>query len=199
MDRDANMPVAGRNCYIISKLGKYVNVSPFTLAYKALRVPMVDAVIQYDSPHDGKSYILVIQNALHVPSMTNNLPPPFMLMEAGVEVNNKAKIHMQDPGMDDHAITFGEMGFKIPLSLSGIFPYFTTIKPTNNMLQDPSEVYILISARWDPHSDVYAHNEDNILDWEGNMKEPKHCDQCLVLDEILDDEVMVSSLLITEE
>ena len=161
--------------------------------------PMVDAVIQYDSPYDGKSYILVIWNALHVPSMTNNLLPPFMLREAGVEVNDKAKIHMQDPTTDNHVITFGETGFKIPLSLSGIFSYFTTTKLTNDMLQDPSEVYILMPASWDPHSDVYAYNEDNMLDLEGNMKEPKHHDQWLVLDEIPDNEAMASSLLRTEE
>ena len=82
------MPVTGRNCYILSKSGKYIDVSPFTLAYKALRAPVVDAAIQYDSPYNGKSYILVIWNALHVPSMTNNLLPPFMLREAGVEVND---------------------------------------------------------------------------------------------------------------
>ena len=134
LDSHANMPVAGRNCYILSELGKYVNVSPFTPAYKALRAPVVDVVIQYDSRYDGKSYILVIRNALHVPSMANNLLPPFMLREAGVEVNDKAKIHMQDLTMDDHVIIFSETGFKIPLSLSGIFSYFTTTKPTNDML-----------------------------------------------------------------
>ena len=90
--------------------------------------------------------------------MANNLLPPFMLRKAGVEVNDKAKIHTQDLMTDDHAIILSETGFKIPLSLSGIFPYFTTTKPTNDMLQDPSEVYILMPARWDPHLDVYAHN-----------------------------------------
>ena len=189
------MPVEGRNCYILSELGKYINVSPFTLTYKALRAPMVDVVVQYDSPYDVKSYILVIQNALHVPYMVNNLLPPFMLREAGVEVNDKAKIHMQDLMTDDHTMIFSETGFKTP----GIFSYFTTTKPTNNMLQDRSEVYILMPARWDPHLDVYAHNEDIMLNWEGNMKEHKHCDQRLVLDEILDDEAMVLSLLMTEE
>ena len=171
------MPVAGRNCYILSELGKYVDISLFSMAYKALRAPLVDVMIQYDSPYDRKSYILVIWNALHVPSMANNLLPPFMVREAGVEVNDKAKIHTQDLTMDDHVIIFSETGFKIQLSLSGIFSYFTTTKPTNNMHQDPSKVYILTPARWDPHSDVYAHNKDNMLDWEGNMKEPKHHDQ----------------------
>ena len=78
-------------------------------------------MIQYDSPYDGKSYILVIQNTLHVPSIVNNLLPPFMLSETGVELNDKAKIHMQDLTTDDHMIIFSETGFKIPLSLSGIF------------------------------------------------------------------------------
>ena len=151
-------------------------------------------MIQYDLPYDGKSYILVIQNTLHVPSIVNNLLPPFMLSETGVELNDKAKIHMQDLTTDDHMIIFSETGFKIPLSLSGIFSYFTTTKLTNNILQDPSEVYILTPARWDPHSDVYTHNEDNILDWEGNMKESKHRDKQLVLDEIPDDEVMASAM-----
>ena len=199
LDSHANMPMAGRNCYILSKSGKHVDVSLFTLAYKALRAPLVDVTIQYDSPYDRKSYILVIQNALHVPSMANTLLPPFMLREAGVEVNDKGKIHMQDLTMDDNMIIFSETGFKIPLSLSGIFSYFTTTKLTNGMLQDPSEVYILMPARWDPHSDVYKHNEDNMLDWEGNMKEPKHHNQWLMLDEIPDDEVMAVPLFMTEE
>ena len=77
LDSHANMPVVERNCYILSESGKYVNISPFTLAYEALQAPLVDVAIQYDSPYDGKSYILVIWNALHVPSH-NNLLPPFM-------------------------------------------------------------------------------------------------------------------------
>ena len=86
-----------------------------------MRAPLVDVMMQYDSPYDRKSYIVVIWNTLHVPPMANNLLPPFMLREAGVEVNDKAKIHMQDPTTDNHAIIFSETGFKIPLSLSGIF------------------------------------------------------------------------------
>ena len=95
LDSHANMSVEGRNCYILSELGKYVDVSLFTPPYMALRAPVVDVVRQYDSPYDGKSYLLVIRNALHVPSMANNLLPPFMLRGPGVEVNDKAKLVMK--------------------------------------------------------------------------------------------------------
>ena len=124
LDSHANMPVVGKHAYIIAETGKKVDVSPFTPDYKPLTVPLVDAMVKYDNPYHGKSYILVLQNALYVPSMEHNLIPPFMIREMGVTVNDVPKIHKEDPTVDGHAITFVETGFRIPLSLWGIFSYF---------------------------------------------------------------------------
>ena len=74
-----------------------VEVSPFSPDYKPLKVEVVNAVVQYDSPLDGREYMLVIQNALCVPLMTNNLIPPFIMRENGITVNEFAKIHCEDP------------------------------------------------------------------------------------------------------
>ena len=79
LDSHANMPVVGRHAYILAESGKTVSVHPFTPDYEPMQVPLVDAAVWYDSPYDGKQYILVLRNALHVPSMTNNLIPPFAL------------------------------------------------------------------------------------------------------------------------
>ena len=106
LDSDANMPVVGKHAYIIAETSKKVDVSPFTPDYKPLTVPLVDATVRYDNPYNGKLYILVLQNALHVPLMDNNLIPPLMLREMGVTVNDIPKIHKQDPTVDDHTITF---------------------------------------------------------------------------------------------
>ena len=146
LDSHANMPVAGKHAYIIAETGKKVDVSPFTPDYKPLTVPLVDATVKYDNPYNGKTYILVLHNALYVPSMDHNLIPPFMLREMGVTVNDVPKIHKEDPTVDDHAITFVETGFRIPLSLWGIFSYFPTSKPTHDDLLNPNEVYILSPA-----------------------------------------------------
>ena len=116
--------------------------------YQPLMVPLVDATVRYDNPYNGKSYILVLWNALFVPLMDNNLIPPFMLRETGVTVNDVPKIQKEDPTVDDHMITFMEMGFRIPLSLWGIFSYFPTSKPTHDNLLNPTEVYILSPATW---------------------------------------------------
>ena len=55
----------------------------FTPDYKPIKVEVVNAMIQYDSHLDDKEYMLVIQNALRVPSMSNNLIPPFIMRENG--------------------------------------------------------------------------------------------------------------------
>ena len=117
LDSHANMAVIGKHAYIIAETGKKVDVSPFTPDYKPLTVPLVDATVKYDNPYKRKTYILVLHNALYVLSMDHNLIPPFMLREMGVTVNGIPKIHKEDPTVDDHAITFAEMGFRIPLSL----------------------------------------------------------------------------------
>ena len=97
LDSHANMPVVGREALIMEQSGKTVEVSPFTPDYKPIKVEVVNAVVQYDSPLDGREYMLVIQNALCVPSMSNNLIPPFIMRENGTTVNECAKIHCEDP------------------------------------------------------------------------------------------------------
>ena len=72
LDSHANMPVVGREALIVEQSGKTVEVSPFTPDYKPIKVEVVNAVVQYDSLLDGKEYMLVIQNALHVPLMRNS-------------------------------------------------------------------------------------------------------------------------------
>ena len=61
--------------------------------------------------------MLVIQNTLHVPSMSNNLIPPFILLEAGITVNDTPNIQLADPTIDDHSLYFAETDFRIPLGL----------------------------------------------------------------------------------
>ena len=116
------MPVIGRHAQIILDTGWVAEVNPFTPDYKAMNVPIVDAAIQYDCQYDDRTYMLVIQNALHVLSMSNNLIPPFILLEAGITVNDTPKIQLAEPTIDDHCLYFAETYFRIPLGLRGVSP-----------------------------------------------------------------------------
>ena len=43
LDSHANMPVVGRNAYVLADTGKTVDVSPYTPDYKPVQVKVVDA------------------------------------------------------------------------------------------------------------------------------------------------------------
>jgi hypothetical protein len=196
LDSHANMPVVGRHAYLISDTGRVADVSPFTPDYSSMQLRIVDAAVQYNCPYDGESYILVIRNALYVPSMKNNLLPPFVLRQAGLQLNDTPKIQVDDPTIEEHSILFTETGFRIPLSLWGTFSYFPSSKPTATEMQESENIYMLTNDRFDPHDDSFAANEENMLDWEGNMIEKKHRTQILLSD-IVEDSKMAASVQIS--
>ena len=107
-------------------------------------------------------------------------------------------LQIEDPTVDNHVITFVETGFQIPLSLWGIFSYFPTSKPTQDDLLNPTEVYTLSPATWNPHSNAYSTNEESMLDWEGNMQQKRDRQHQIILDDVEDDLNMVASLQITQ-
>ena len=199
LDSHANMPVIGRNAYILSKIGETVHVAPFTPDYKPISVELVDAALKYECPYSGEVKILIIRRGLHVPSMTHNLLPPFMLREAGIQINDVPKIHVTSPSEEHHAIIFQETNFRIPLTLHGTFSYFPTSKPTTQELEEPEDVYVLTPTTWNPHSDAYVINEESMLDWEGNMKHARDHEKRVVLEDIPSDDTMISSLALCEK
>jgi hypothetical protein len=190
------MPVVGRHAFIISDTGRTADVKAYSPDYESMEIRIVDAAVKYECPYNGISYILVIRNALHVPSMHTNLIPPFMMREAGITVFDTPKIQLSDPTEQDHSIYFPETRFRIPMSLWGVFSYFPTSAPTSLEMMETEEIYMLTPSRWDPHQTAYADNEDNMLDWEGNMI-TKRDRQQILLSEIQDDTAMAASIEIS--
>ena len=188
LDSHTNMPVIGKNAYILSKIGETVDVSPFTPDYKPIRVELVDAALKYECPCSAEVKILIIRRGLYVPSMTHKLLPPFMLREAGFHINEVPKIHVTSPTEEHHTITVHETNFQIPLALHGTFSYFPTSKPSTQDLEEPEDVYVLTPTIWNPHSDAYVINEESMLDWEGNMKHERDHEKRVVLEDIPSDE-----------
>ena len=172
LDTHANMIVLGRHCFIFDTVeGRHCDVQPFDKALGSMRgVPVVDAAIAYDCPYTHRTYLLLVRNALYIPSMENNLIPPFILREAGIEVQDVPKIHVDNPSASDHCIKFDDFDLKIPLQLWGIFSFFHTRKPTEDEISTCDKIFLTPdSENWDPYSDHFAQNEESMIDWEGNM------------------------------
>ena len=87
LDSHANMSVVGVSAYIISDTGETAYLNAYSPDYESRKIKIVDAALQYESPHDGKIFILVLLNALYVLFMIDNLIPPFIMREAGIKVN----------------------------------------------------------------------------------------------------------------
>ena len=160
------------------------------------------SVASWTSPFPNrKTYILVIRNAIYVPTMVNNLIPPFMMREAGINANERAKIHTTNPTTNDHSIIFPSTGFRITLFLHGIFSFFPSNKPTNDDLQVGYDTYVLTPAVWHPHSTACADNEAGRVDCEGNIKEKEDWSFQVVLDDIppVDETTRVASTISSVE
>ena len=164
LDTHANMPVVGKHSYVVCDSGRTVDVSPYTPDYPSMSLKVVDAAVQYDCPYDGATRVFIIRNAVHVPSMENNLVPPFIMREAGVKVNDMPKIQAEEPTVEHHSLYFPETSFRVPLKLWGIFSYFPSSKPSVGVLEQSKEVYTLTPDSFNPHDKAYAENEENMLD-----------------------------------
>ena len=177
LDSHANMTVLGKHCFVFDNIhGQTCEVQPFDPSLGTVKeVPIVDAAVAYDCPYTHKTYILMFRNALHVPSMENNLIPPFIMREAGLLVNDVPKIHADDPEIKDHSIAFPDTDLRIPLQLWGIFSFFHSRIPTSEEIRHCDKLFMTPdSTSWDPYADHFASNEESMLDWEGNMLDRRY-------------------------
>ena len=86
----------------------------------------------------------------------------------------------------------------MPLRLHGVFSYFTSSKPSNELLNNCTKVLLLTpDGPWNPNSDIYSRNKDNMLDYKGKMIEKEDRVRTL-MSEIEEDKMMEVSAVISE-
>ena len=169
------MIVLGSESFVFEWSGRTCKVNPFTSTLGSMsNVPIVDGAIAYDCPYTHMTYILLCRNALYIPSMRDNLIPPFIVRESGATVNDTAKIHCEDPSPDHHCIIFADSDLRIPLNLNGTFSFFHTRMPTQEELQDCEKIFITPdNETWNPYCTSFELNERSMLDHNGEMTDPK--------------------------
>lgn len=91
----------------------------------------------------GEKFILIGRNELYVTSKDHNLLPTFIMSEAGIEMNDKAKIHCNKPTKNDNATIDKEMVMHICLYIDNTFSIFRSSKLTIDEIYDPN-----IGYRW---------------------------------------------------
>ena len=197
LDSHANMIVCGKHVSVLANTGQTAHVRAFSPDLPASDIPIVDCAFLYENPQDGMKYILLAMGALYVPSAEHNLVPPFIMREAGIEVDEKPKIQVKEPTRENHSVYFPGVGLRIPLQLKGTFSYFPTRMPTYEELTDETipALYVTPSSKWDPASSHYGENEANMIDMDGDVVEPAHRPRQFILSEIAEpNEAMLQSV-----
>ena len=173
------MVCLGKHCTVLNYTGKTVKVNAFASEVGSLNnIPVVDAVVVYEDPYDnGTLYLLVVYNALYIPSMSHHLIPPFLLREAGLMVSDVPKIQSPNPTTSTHSIYDARTELRIHLQLNGIFSYFKCRAMAPDELQRWNEFPVVHATpngqEWDPYNEVYAEEEASFLNYRGELNDDR--------------------------
>ena len=97
IDSHANLVFHDRNRFVLNRVHVHTcDVETFNLSIgKSKKVQIIDAAVAYTFPYTHETSILITRNAFYVPSMDNNLIPPFVIWESRVHVCDTPKINCQ--------------------------------------------------------------------------------------------------------
>ena len=80
LDTYASSIVVGDDVLIMHDSGKSANVGLFSEQLgKISNVPIIDYIVAHDCAYSGKTIYLTMYNTLYIPSMKENLIPPFVV------------------------------------------------------------------------------------------------------------------------
>ena len=178
LDSHADTCVVGKEALIVHDFDRTVNVSGFDESLGTVKgLKTVSAAVAYDDPITGRPVILVIHQAILVPSLEHNLLCPMQMRLNDVEVSEIPKFLTDKPSNEVHCIQAtddsGE-NITIPLSLHGVTSYFPTRKPSTREYEDPDIKHYDLTyeaPEWEPGDESYAEQEDAMTDFHGLVHE----------------------------
>ena len=94
------------------------SVTPFLEDLPVMeKVEIGDVAIAYNYPFSGETFLLVMRNALLIPSMDHNLLPPFLVQEASLFLDEMPKFQSTALLLENHTIHDEKTGLRIQWDL----------------------------------------------------------------------------------
>ena len=171
LDSHADTCVVGNEALIFQDFGRPVQVSAYdpSLGTKP-DMKVVSAALAYDDPNTGEVKILIVHQAILIPTIDHTLLSPMQMRMNGVNVDECPRF--LDPKLDDDSHTIQVPGpdgdvLHVPLRLHGVTSYFPCRKPTQEEFNSGDQ-YVLTAEtpEWDPHDSSFAKQEDTFVDGE---------------------------------
>ena len=158
----AESPLFGKNAMILYKTDMTDNVTPFYDDFGMMtEVPVFNTAVAYNFPITGNSTILIINNALYIREMENNILPPIMMRLSGLLVDKCPTFLCPNPTISTHSIFFLTENNRLPLALHGTTSYISTRSP-KVMSEVNEHINLVLTSEnpdWDPSSPIYAQQQ----------------------------------------
>ncbi len=136
----------------------------------------MDAAVAYDNPQTGDTSVLLINQAIMIPSIKNILLCPMQCCLNGVTVNDVPKFLLKNPMVDDHAVIIpsdvDDSPLRISLKLQGVTSYFPVQAATLSEYESdviPKFHLTTDAPVWDPSTSSYYLQDDAMLDFRGQI------------------------------
>ena len=180
LDSHADTCVVGHDtALVIQDFGRQVTVHGYMDDIGSAKCKTMSAVVAYDHPETGDTFMLVIHQAILIPKMKTNLLCPMQLRDNDVQVNDEPKHMALNPANETHAITFmgteEKEALQIPLLFKGVVSYFPTRKPTVDEWEKSGlskQIELTAEApEWDPSTSHFEEQEANMLDANGKLRD----------------------------
>jgi len=175
LDSHADTCVVGKRALIVHLMDKKVNVTGFDPAQgKVKDLDLVSAALAYDCPTTGEVTVLMVHQAVHVPTMENDLLCPMQMRLNDITLNECPKFMENNPNDRSHTLRARQDGeeLTIPLALRGVTSYFPTRKPSKAELSTCRRFDLTSEEpEWDPQSTAYQEQEEATVDASGLVHE----------------------------
>ncbi len=156
LDSHADTCLLGKGWSVEEPTGEYCMVRPFDKSYEPVRMEIVSAITAFDHPN-GKTYILVVNQALYSPQQEPSLLNPNQMRWNHLIVDDIPR--QFDPRLT-HSIRFPESTLTIPLCLRGVMSTFPIRVPTLEEKEECTHLTLTSRESWEPNSDLLASEEE---------------------------------------
>jgi transposase len=174
VDNHADTCLVGRHAHIFQHFGRQVNITGYDPSLGTVsNQEIVSAALAYDDPSTGEVMILILHQAIHIPTLHHNLICPMQLRMNDIRLNECPKFLADDPTDHTHALTIPtkDEDYLIPLSIHGVTSYFPTRKPTIQEFEEGHRFELTYeSPDWDPQDPALEEQEAAMTDRLGHVR-----------------------------
>ena len=175
LDSHADTSVLGAGALIFLDYDRPVIVEAYDPRLGSAEYRTVSGAVAYDDPHTGRTLLLVINQAIHIPHLDHHLLCPMQCRVNDVTVDETPKFLALDPTETTHALTLTDpddplQTVTLPLSLRGVISFLNVRTPTVDQFHDQTIPRLHLTSEtltWDPSTTTYADQEAAMIDFTG--------------------------------